>query len=141
MTASLDANTALMENNVQTLHSTITAVKPLAHCIPFSDSPLGVCYAFVYAPAGGAADVVVDDVLRHAGLPGRGQPQGALGLQARVSVCGGPCFTVAAARAQTAEVDAWLLANPNTTAVALLFDSLNTTNGLAYTVQFNATAM
>lgn len=76
-----------------------------------------------YAPAGGAADAIVDDVLAAARLPPRGAAYGARGF------------------ADGAAVDVWLLANPNTTDVALLFDALDPATGLSYTVQYNGTAI
>ena len=49
----------------------VVAIEPLPRCIVGSDSPLGLCYGFVYTPDTAETQAIVDHLLNASDLPAR----------------------------------------------------------------------
>lgn len=128
MEAAVSANSRTNEAELAAVHPSRLVVPPLERCTPGADSPLGLCYSFVYSPNNSAAaDAVVDSIIAlSSGIPsGRGAEYGVLSF-------GAPD-----------EVDTWLVNNPNTTQLSLVFHNPDewSTAGSAfkYAIQANST--
>ena len=107
----------------------VVAIEPLPRCIVGSDSPLGLCYGFVYAPDTAETQAIVDHLLNTSDLPARsGAPNG--------TAFGARAF------ADGDAIDQFLVSNPNTTQVSIIFRKHTewaTTGRFAYDLQVNMT--